>query len=192
MRFECTRLFKIDQWAHSFLTTHYTSLLKYHIKTLILSPLSETGTVPIHHQSPVSNPIEESSSKDRFMEYFDPLGEHQIRCDDGAGGFMAGRKYLEQQFSTRKVNGHISHLIKDQHLLGHPRVTFIEGSITDLDLLMETFPGADGIFHQAAIPSVKNPLASNEANVTGTVSVLVAAKDCGVPALLAPPRVIAK
>ena len=28
------------------------------------------------------------------------------------------------------------------------------GSITDLDLLMETFPGADGIFHQAAIPSV--------------------------------------
>ena len=26
------------------------------------------------------------------------------------------------------------------------RVTFIEGSITDLDLLMETFPGADGIF----------------------------------------------
>ena len=33
-----------------------------------------------------------------------------------------------------------------EHLLDHPRVTFIEGSITDLDLLMETFPGADGIF----------------------------------------------
>jgi len=25
-------------------------------------------------------------------------------------------------------------------------VTFVEGSITDLDLLMDTFPGADGIF----------------------------------------------
>ncbi len=36
----------------------------------------------------------------------------------------------------------------------HPRVTVVEASITDLDLLMETFPGADGIFHQAAIPSV--------------------------------------
>jgi len=76
-----------------------------------------------------------------------------------------------------------------EHLRDHPRVTFIEGSITDLDLLMETFPGADGIFHQAAIPSVprsvKDPLASNEANVTGTVSVLVAAKDCGVPAVVA-------
>ena len=58
-----------------------------------------------------------------------------------------------------------------EHLLDHPRVTFVEGSITDLDLLMEMFPGADGIFHQVAIPSVprsvKNPLASNEANVTG-------------------------
>jgi UDP-glucose 4-epimerase len=76
-----------------------------------------------------------------------------------------------------------------EHVLDHPRVTFVEGSITDLDLLMDTFPGADGIFHQAAIPSVprsvKDPLASNEANVTGTVSVLVAAKDCGVPAVVA-------
>ena len=38
----------------------------------------------------------------------------------------------------------------------------------------------------AAIPSVprsvKDPLASNEANVTGTLDVLVAAKDCGVSA----------
>ena len=71
-----------------------------------------------------------------------------------------------------------------EHLLAHPRVMVVEGSITDLDLLMETFPGAAGIFHQAAIPSVprsvKDPLASNEANVTGTVRVLVAAKDCGV------------
>jgi nucleoside-diphosphate-sugar epimerase len=74
-----------------------------------------------------------------------------------------------------------------EHLLDHPWVTFIEGSITDLDLLMDTFPGADGIFHQAAIASVprsvKDPLASNEANVTGTLDVLVAAKDCGVPAI---------
>ena len=76
-----------------------------------------------------------------------------------------------------------------EHLLDHPRVTFVEGSITDLDLLLETFPDADGIFHQAAIPSVprsvKDPLASNEANVTGTLNVLVAAKDCKVPAVVA-------
>jgi len=54
---------------------------------------------------------------------------------------------------------------------------------------METFPGADGIFHQAAIPSVprsvKDPIASNEANITGTLNVLVAAKDCGVSSVVA-------
>jgi len=75
------------------------------------------------------------------------------------------------------------------HLLDHPRVTFVEGSVNDLDLLLDLFQGADGIFHQAAIPSVprsvKDPLATNEANVTGTLSVLVAAKDCGVPAVIA-------
>jgi UDP-glucose 4-epimerase len=53
----------------------------------------------------------------------------------------------------------------------------------------DSFPRADGIFHQAAIPSVprsvKDPIASNEANVTGTLDVLVAAKDCGVPAVVA-------
>jgi len=68
-------------------------------------------------------------------------------------------------------------------------VTFVEGSVNDLDLLLDLFQGADGIFHQAAIPSVprsvKDPLATNEANVTGTLSVLVAAKDCGVPAVIA-------
>jgi len=36
--------------------------------------------------------------------------------------------------------------VKIEHLLDHPRVTFVEGSITDLDLLMEAFPGAAGIF----------------------------------------------
>ena len=78
------------------------------------------------------------------------------------------------RFALKGVNKSLSinraHQIK---FLDHPRVTFVEGSITDLDLLMEVFPGADGIFHQAAIPSVprsvKDPLASNEANVTGTL-----------------------
>lgn len=64
------------------------------------------------------------------------------------------------------------------------KINFIEGSITDLDLLQEAFSGSDTVFHQAAIPSVQrsvdNPIASNEANVEGTLKVLVAARDCGV------------
>ncbi|WP_292428093.1 SDR family oxidoreductase [Methanoregula sp.] len=63
-------------------------------------------------------------------------------------------------------------------------VSFVNGSITDLVLLQKTFEGADGIFHEGAIASVPrsiaNPLATNEANVTGTLHVLIAARDCGV------------
>lgn len=64
------------------------------------------------------------------------------------------------------------------------KINFIEGSIIDLDLLKEAFSGSDTVFHEAAIPSVQrsvdNPIASNEANVEGTLKVLVAARDCGV------------
>ena len=63
-------------------------------------------------------------------------------------------------------------------------VNFVEGSITNLKLLQELFHGIDFAFHQAAIPSVPrsvdNPLASNEANITGTLNVLMAARDNGV------------
>jgi len=42
----------------------------------------------------------------------------------------------------------------------------------------------EGIFHEAAIASVprsiKNPIATTEANIIGTLNVPVAAKDCGV------------
>ncbi len=76
-----------------------------------------------------------------------------------------------------------------EHLAGHPRVMFIEGSVTDPALLTDACAGADGIFHQAAVASVPrsvaNPLETNEVNVTGTLNVLWAAKECGVPAVVA-------
>jgi UDP-glucose 4-epimerase len=53
-----------------------------------------------------------------------------------------------------------------------------------LPLLQKQFPGVDYIFHEAAIPSVprsiENPLVSHEANVNGTLNVLIAARDAGV------------
>ena len=58
---------------------------------------------------------------------------------------------------------------------------FIQGSITNLLLLKELFQGAVCVFHQAALPSVprsvKDPLATNEVNITGTLNVLLAARD---------------
>ena len=76
-----------------------------------------------------------------------------------------------------------------EYLASLPQVTFIEGSVTDLSLLIGACAGADGIFHQAAIASVprsvKDPLETNAVNVGGTVNVLWAAKECGVPAVVA-------
>jgi UDP-glucose 4-epimerase len=74
---------------------------------------------------------------------------------------------------------------KSENLCGFPdNVRVIQGSITDLVMLKDAFKGADGIFHQAAIASVArsvdDPLATNETNLTGTLNVLLAARDCGV------------
>lgn len=75
-----------------------------------------------------------------------------------------------------------------EHFLKKDAVTFVQGSITDLPLLQRIFTGADGIFHEGAIASVPrsvaNPVATNEANVTGTLNVLVAARDCNVRKVL--------
>lgn len=71
-----------------------------------------------------------------------------------------------------------------QHLLERKAVTFVEGSVTDIQVLKKIASSVDGIFHEGAIVSVprslKNPLATNEANVQGTLNVLLAAHDCGV------------
>lgn len=71
-----------------------------------------------------------------------------------------------------------------EHLINKGRVEFVEGSILTLPLLQKLFKGIDCVFHQAAVPSVprsiENPIASHEANTTGTLNVLVAAKDNGV------------
>ena len=60
-------------------------------------------------------------------------------------------------------------------------VQFIRGSIPDLGLLQKALSGVDFIFHQAATPSVprsiRDPLASHEANTGGTLNVLIAARD---------------
>ena len=75
-----------------------------------------------------------------------------------------------------------------QPFLKNNDVSFVKATITDLPLLEKNFEGADGIFHEGAIASVPlsitNPLATNETNITGTLNVLIAARDCGVRKVL--------
>jgi UDP-glucose 4-epimerase len=57
-------------------------------------------------------------------------------------------------------------------------------SILDVEILSRLFRGAEFVFHLAAVPSVQksleNPLKSNNANIAGTLAVLLAARDAGV------------
>lgn len=64
------------------------------------------------------------------------------------------------------------------------KIDLITGSIVDMDTVLRAVEGVDFVLHQAAIPSVPrsvdDPISSNEANITGTLNVLVAARDAGV------------
>src|SRR5579863_2277677 len=104
----------------------------------------------------------------------------------GVGGFIGSsiaRTLLARGDSVRGVDNFSTG--KRQNLtdiLG--QIDFREGDILDLDAIHKACAGADYVLHEAAIPSVPksvlDPLASNRANVDGTVNVLVAARDAKV------------
>jgi nucleoside-diphosphate-sugar epimerase len=64
------------------------------------------------------------------------------------------------------------------------KVEFVQGDITDLELLKKEFAGFDYVLHQAALcsvpRSVNDPIKSNVSNTDGTLNVLVAARDSGI------------
>ncbi len=66
----------------------------------------------------------------------------------------------------------------------HPNVEFINGDIRDYDACLGACSGIDLISHQAALGSVprsvKDPLTTNEVNITGTLNIFIAAKEKGI------------
>ncbi|MBW2020592.1 MAG: SDR family oxidoreductase [Deltaproteobacteria bacterium] len=64
----------------------------------------------------------------------------------------------------------------------------LEGDITDLATCRQAMDGIQYVLHQAAIPSVPRsvalPIESNNANINGTLNLLVAARDAGVKRLV--------
>jgi nucleoside-diphosphate-sugar epimerase len=73
---------------------------------------------------------------------------------------------------------------KRENLRGLEAMELIEADLNDERAITDVCEGVDCIFHEAAIPSVprsiKDPIASNHANVSGTLRLLVAAKDAKV------------
>ena len=75
-----------------------------------------------------------------------------------------------------------------EELLNEGNVEFIEGSVTDIVLLEKLLRGVQYVFHQAALPSVPrsvgDPRASHDVNITGTLNILLAARNNSVKKLI--------
>lgn len=68
--------------------------------------------------------------------------------------------------------------------LKHDNFTLLEGDIRDYDTCLKALEGVEYVLHQAALGSVprsiKDPITSNEVNVTGFLNMLHAAKETGI------------
>ena len=64
------------------------------------------------------------------------------------------------------------------------KIELIEGNLTDLETVREAVEGIDFVLHQGALPSIprsiEHPISSNNANVSGTLNLLVASKGAKV------------
>jgi nucleoside-diphosphate-sugar epimerase len=64
------------------------------------------------------------------------------------------------------------------------RIRFIRGTVSRLEVCRRAMEGVDYVFHHAAVTSVpqstRHPLASHHTNVTGTLNVLLAAREARV------------
>lgn len=101
----------------------------------------------------------------------------------GGAGFIGGnltKALIEKGFDVHVIDN-LSAGKKENVPVG---ATLHEKDITDFDSIKDLFVGVDYVFHLAALPrvqfSIEYPIESNDANVTGFVNVLTAAKDAKV------------
>jgi UDP-glucose 4-epimerase len=108
----------------------------------------------------------------------------------GGAGFIGSNivEELVQQGAQVRLIDNFATGKPDNLKLFKDRIDFREVDICDLKALQEAVRGADYVLHQAAIPSVPksviDPIASHNADVTGTLHVLWAAKEAGVKRLV--------
>ena len=71
-----------------------------------------------------------------------------------------------------------------QHLNGNKKFEFVEGDIRDPDTCNKACKGMDLVDHQAALGSVprsiKDPLTTNDVNISGTLNIFNAARENGI------------
>ncbi|MGO9340640.1 MAG: SDR family oxidoreductase [Terracidiphilus sp.] len=103
----------------------------------------------------------------------------------GAAGFIGRSIAAELLARGKRVRGIDNFATgKRENLRGLEAMDFIEADINDAQAVGDACRGVECIFHEAAIPSVprsiEDPVATNHASVSGTVQLLLAAKNAKV------------
>jgi UDP-glucose 4-epimerase len=103
----------------------------------------------------------------------------------GGGGFIGSHlveRLLERGEEVRVLDSFATGRRENLHHL--PDVEIVEGDIQSFERAHNAVRGCDAVLHQAALPSVprsiQDPLTTNAVNATGTLNVLLAARDAGV------------
>lgn len=104
----------------------------------------------------------------------------------GGAGFIGSHlvgRLVENGESVRVLDNFTTG--KEENLNGlKDKVTIFNGDICDKETARKALDGVDYVLHQAALPSVprsvKDPIASNRVNVSGTLNLLVESKNSGV------------
>jgi UDP-glucose 4-epimerase len=103
----------------------------------------------------------------------------------GGGGFIGSHlaeRLLERGDDVRILDSFATG--RRENLAHLPDVELVEGDVQSFERAHHAVRGCDAVLHQAALPSVprsiQDPLTTNAVNVTGTLNVLLAARDAGV------------
>lgn len=106
----------------------------------------------------------------------------------GGAGFIGSNLceyFLAKDFKVTCLDNFATgHRYNIEPFLSNPNFSLIEGDIRNIDTCHKSVKNQDYVLHQAALGSVprslKDPLTSNEVNVSGFLNMLVAARDAGV------------
>ncbi len=108
----------------------------------------------------------------------------------GGGGFIGSNiaEALLKSGARVRILDNFSTGKRDNILPFRERIEIVEGDVRSFHIVRDAVDGIDYVLHQAALPSVprsiKDPITTDEVNVTGTLNILQAARDAGVRRLV--------
>ena len=114
------------------------------------------------------------------------MASHLVTGGAGFIGSHLAEELVRRGHQVRVVDSLVTGKRRNLEHIGP--IEFLEGDLADEDVAERAVRGMDYVLHQAAIPSVarsvKDPVASNRANVDASLRILVAARDAGVKRLI--------